>query len=226
MLIAYIGVLLVLLAFTKTRAAWAACAAVFLVFGIFFERRYLIYLVLGGALALVIPEVYDRVANIYYGARMNSFEWRRILWESAWNWMKWKDMPMGYGLDSFSYYSLRFLPPGLWPDRLVGPHAHSVYVQLLFETGVVGLMCGVWLYLRLLASLVKSFIYDRMRTVIVVALVVGNLVASFSDNMLAYLPFNWCFWFVIGSACAVSIAERESKANQDERTVASLNSAL
>lgn len=40
------------------------------------------------------------------------------------------------------------------------------------------------------------------------------LVVSYSDNMLDYLAFNWYFWFVMGTACAVAVA---GKAESPER---------
>ncbi|MFY0100015.1 hypothetical protein ABTQ08_21355, partial [Acinetobacter baumannii] len=40
----YLGVLMVLLLLTQTRSAWAAVLVLFVLYGLMFERRYLIYL--------------------------------------------------------------------------------------------------------------------------------------------------------------------------------------
>jgi O-antigen ligase len=208
-LLLYILVLVVLLLFTKTRAAWAACAAIFLVFGIFSERRYLVYLLATSALALLIPEVRERILDAfdptsYWTSQYNSYEWRKDLWRSAWNWMSLGSMPFGYGLASFQHYSPQFLTSHLWPTNGVIEYgAHSLYVQWFFETGVVGVLAAAWLYFRLLRILAAGLKEDRLQTIIILALVCGYLVASYSDNMLSYLPVNWCFWFLLGSACAV-----------------------
>ena len=37
------------------------------------------------------------------------------------------------------------------------------------------------------------------------------LVMSYSDNMLSYLSFNWYFWFLMGTACAVATSAAKEK---------------
>ncbi|MDP2248609.1 MAG: polymerase, partial [Nitrosomonadales bacterium] len=53
----YIFIMLALLIMTKTRSAWAACFVIFMVYGVFFERKYLFYLVLAPVVAMLIPSV-------------------------------------------------------------------------------------------------------------------------------------------------------------------------
>ena len=210
-LFAYIGVLLVDLMLTKTRSAWAACVLVFLMYGLIFERRYLIYLVIGGMLAMLVPDVRDRLleldaAKVYWTNNMpsNSYEWRQMLWESGIGYMKWSSLPLGYGLQSFAFYSIDFFPlanGGNWG-------AHNVYVQWLFEAGILGLLCAAWLYFRLFSILKLGIKGDKLGTVIIVTVVIEYLVVSYSDNMLDYLAFNWYFWFVVGAACSIIVRQQ------------------
>jgi hypothetical protein len=68
--------------------------------------------------------------------------------------------------------------------------------------GLAGLLAYLWLYGRLLWMLRAMVPLDRLGAFISIALIVVYLVISFSDNMLAYLSFNWYFWFMVGAACS------------------------
>ncbi len=198
----YLLLLLVMLMATKTRSAWAGCLLIFLVYGCFFQRRFLLYALLAPGLLLLEPGVRDRLQDLLGqeqgGAGLNSYAWRLLLWKSGLAWMQQGQALFGYGLDSFKFYSPRFFPlPGRdsWDP-------HNVYVQLYFETGVAGLLAMVWLFWRLLRWLGRGLAHDRAGATILIALVAAYLAVSYSDNMLYYLSFNWSFWFFIGCACA------------------------
>ncbi|CAG0978681.1 hypothetical protein MTYP_01633 [Methylophilaceae bacterium] len=214
---AYLLLLLALLVLTQTRSAWAACIIVFAVYGLMFERRYLLYLLLAPLLALMMPSVRDRLLDLGSGneyvqyARLNSFAWRLLLWESALDWMSPVKVAFGYGLNAFKHYSPVFFP--LAGNTNFG--AHSTYVQWFFETGAVGVLASAWMYLRLFFTLQAGFRQNRLHAVITITLLVEYLFFAFSDNMLDYLSFNWYFWFFIGSAVALTMA---SKAEEKPET--------
>jgi O-antigen ligase len=218
LLFAYMVALFTLLLLTKTRSAWAACLFVFAVYGVVFERRFLIYLVVVTGLLLLVPAIQDRLMDLMQGNQrlqfetLNSYAWRKSIWEAGLGWMKLADMPMGYGLESFRYYSEAFFPMA----GTMRPGAHSVYVQWFFEAGLVGLLCSIWLFYRLLAMLKTGYRKDRLGTVIVITIVFEYLVMSYSDNMLGYISFNWYFWFLMGAACAVNIQGEDGPSAQSE----------
>lgn len=146
-------------------------------------------------------------------AKLNSFAWRVLMWESGLQWMRTSNYFLGYGLESFRFYSPEFFP-------LAGkynPGAHSVYVQLLFELGVFGLSAFLWLYVRMLAGIRAMARVDKLGAFVCAFLVVNYLVFSFSDNMLGYLSFNWYFWFVIGAAIAVAVRQPAQAAAEPAR---------
>jgi len=204
LLLSYVCVLLA----TQTRSAWVAAAVLFLLYGLFVERRFLVYLVAVPLLALAfVPELRERLLDLLQGneavqyAKLNSFAWRRLLWESGLRWMSPWQLPTGYGYNAFVVHSVDFFP--LAGNLHWG--AHSVFVQLLFDLGVVGLGCYLWLFWRawrLTAPLRRT---HALLWIVCTAELAAYLVISASDNMLAYLVFNWYFWFVIGAACALAL---------------------
>ena len=211
MMVLYMLALFALLILTKTRSAWAACFVIFAVYGLLFERKYLVYLLFAPLLGLLIPSVRDRILDLGQGneyvqyAHLNSFAWRVLMWQSAVEWMDKAKYLFGYGLNSFKYYSPVFFP--LAGTTNFG--AHSTYVQWLFEAGVVGVLAAAWMHVRLFFTLLAGWLRDRLRAVISITLVVEYLFFAFSDNMIDYLAFNWYFWFFLGMACAVTMLPPE-----------------
>lgn len=201
----YVPVLLGQLLLTQTRSAWMACFVIFVLYAMLFERKYLLYLLLLPLAVVFIPSVHDRLMDLGEGnelvrnAPLNSFAWRVVLWKSAIAWMEPLRLVHGYGLDSFGSFAATFFPM----DRSVRWDAHNVYVQFLFEMGVLGLLCYLWLYARVLWTIRAFARIDRVSGFLLLAIVVQYLIVSFSDNMFRYLVFNWYFWFVVGGACAL-----------------------
>ncbi|QBP75355.1 O-antigen ligase family protein [Herbaspirillum huttiense] len=197
----YLGVLMVLLLLTQTRSAWAAVLVLFVLYGLFFERRYLIYLLVLCCLSLLIPSVQQRLLDLDGGgtvvgtyAKLNSFAWRVLLWESALNWMSSSRYLTGYGVEAFGYYVKVFFPLSGNIEWM----AHNVYVQLFFDTGVIGLVTYLALFYQAFRALLLLYPKDRLGGGILMCALVEYLVVSASDNMLSYLAFNWYFWMAMG----------------------------
>ena len=216
----YTFLMLALLVLTQTRSAWIACFSLFAAYGLFFERRYLLYLLVIPLLAMLIPSVRERLLELGAGnevvqyAKLNSFAWRVYIWESGLNWMRPEKYLLGYGIDSFQHYSPTFFP--LAGKTHFG--AHNLYVQWLFELGALGLLAYLWLFARLLWLLKSLLPIDKLGGVIVISLVIQYLIVSASDNMVSYLVFNWYFWFVAGSACAVAVQAGTTKTKTKTKT--------
>lgn len=201
----YLVLLLGVLALTKTRSAWAATAISFGLYALLFERRYLLYMFLLSAVALMIPGVLDRFTDLEQGntvgtyANLNSFAWRVYLWQTALDWMARSTYLFGNGFQSFKEYSVIFFPFAGGTNW----GAHSVYVQLLFELGVIGVLAFGWLYLRVLKELFKLIKIDKLAAFSLIVVVVNFLICCFSDNMLDYLVYAWYLWFAVGAGCAL-----------------------
>jgi O-antigen ligase len=204
-LTAYIFVLLGVLLLTQTRSAWTATAITFTIYALLFERRFLLYMFVLGAVALMIPGVFDRIADLGQGntvktnASLNSFAWRVYLWQTGLGWMRPSAYMLGNGLLSFKEYSQIFFP-------LAGKMkwgAHSVYVEIIFELGLAGLLSFCWLYLKVLLGLVKLIKIDPLAAFSLIVIILNFLICCFSDNMLDYLSYAWYLWFAVGAGCAL-----------------------
>lgn len=212
----YVPYLLVLLLLTQTRSAWMACFAVFGIYALMFERRYLVYLAAAPALAMLVPSVRDRVLDLGSGnevvqyAKLNSFAWRLQIWEYGLRWIRPENLLLGYGFGSFKFYSPTFFPF----SGGVNFGAHNIYVQTLFEFGLAGLAALSWLFARLLRTLKRMARIDKLGAFVAIALVVEYMIISASDNVFSYLAFNWYFWFVVGAGCAVVLRHMEEEGEE------------
>lgn len=202
----YMVYLFGLLVLTQTRSAWIACLVMFVAYALLFERRYLIYLLALPVIALMVPEIRDRLVDLGSGneavgyAKLNSFAWRLRIWESGLQWMEPLRYVYGYGVDGFRNYSTTFFEAA----NKIQWGAHNVYVQWFFDTGALGLLAYLWLYGRTAFFIRQLARRDRLAAFIAIAIVIVYLVVSSSDNMFGYLVFNWYFWFIVGAACALA----------------------
>lgn len=205
----YIVDLFAVLVMTQTRSAWISCAAMFLIYGLLKERKMLLVFALAAGLLLSVPMARTRLTDLTEGTgarsgeKLNSWAWRVRLWQNAWPSIQ-KRVWTGHGLGNFRYLSRGFAD--FSAERKWGVPAHNVYVELLAETGIFGLLA----YLSIYAVVLKRFFSRIFRTkgvqsteaAIVFSYVVGYLMVSFSDNTLYYLSFNWYFWFFLGALSA------------------------
>jgi len=168
------------------------------------DKRYLLCLPLVPFI-IYLPGVAERLSdlqtgNLDYGyAQLNSYEWRKILWQSALDWLMENPseyLVLGYGLGSFEHYQPLFFPRG------EGVGAHNALLQIFFEMGILGVLGVLWLFVSLFAKLKVGYSFDKAGAMIMMTLALAYLVASYSDNMLDYLVFQWYFWFIMGVVCA------------------------
>jgi O-antigen ligase len=133
--------------------------------------------------------------NEYVGwvQNVNAYAWRKILWEKALAFIMQRPL-FGYGLYSFPYYSPTFFP--LETER--GVDAHNVYIQLLFETGLAGLMAYLWIFCRQFIWLFRCWTIDKRRVAMIITITAVYVINSYSDNLLEYVSYGWCYWFALG----------------------------
>lgn len=208
-----------LLLFTKTRNAWFACWFFFFIYGLVKERRYLFFTLALPPLLLFIPEFSYRIIEIFQGEtvvggsdpdQLNSWAWRVHIWKDAMVWIL-RNPLIGYGFTAF-----KTLSP-IFSEFLGGQQfgAHNVYVEILFETGILGLLayCAIYFNViqRCLAGLKSSTQSVSQESAILLAYVISYLVVCIGDNIQYYLVFNWYVWFFIGCMLVPVSAENTDK---------------
>jgi O-antigen ligase len=202
----YILLLLGLVLMTKTRSAWVACYLFFGLYALFYERKYLVVIILAPFLALLIPDVQERVFDLMrdndFGAngygRLNSYAWRKQIWTNAISWMTAPHYILGYGVSSFIHYSTEFGMANAFERQKFEINAHSVYVQMFFELGIFGVISFIYLIYAHIKTLMSVYSKNKLLIFTVIVLLVEFLFESYSDNMMDYLIFNWYLWFVVG----------------------------
>ena len=100
------------------------------------------------------PTEIDSFTQLNDSTRLNSYEWRQALWESAIPQIIEKPL-LGHGLESFKPSTPSFFP-------LIGPEGidgHNFYLQTGFEMGLLGVFALVWL----LGSVARQIMKGRRR---------------------------------------------------------------
>jgi len=196
----YLLPLIIVLVATKTRSAWAGCLFLFLVYGLVADKRVLVLTFILPIFALAIPSVNERIQGLLTGTHyvgwvqdVNAYAWREILWGKALTLIMQKPV-FGYGLYSFPYYSPTFFPLETWR----GVDAHNVYIQLLFETGLAGLFAYLWIFSQKFVWLFRYWRVDKARLTMTAAMISVYVITGYSDNLLEYVSYGWCYWFTVG----------------------------
>lgn len=199
----YLLNIMAILIITETRSAWISCAVFFALYSVMAEKKLLIVGVLAGCVLFFLPPVQERLSDlqegtgVYSNQKLNSWAWRQRLWSDATPEIK-KKIVAGHGLGSFQYYSKEFSDL----EKGHGAPAHNVYVELLFEAGLLGLIGFLAIYQKILSTMYKRYkmrLGDVSReSAILFSYLIGYLMVCYSDNALYYLAFNWYLWFFAG----------------------------
>jgi O-antigen ligase len=202
----YMPVLILFLAFTKTRGAWIAGGLMFLFYALWLDRRLLVVFVALPLLLVVPSPISDRLSDLTNGesiesikelnanTQLNSAAWREALWRSAVPSII-EEPVLGHGLQSFRALTTEFFPLA-GPD---GIDAHNLYLQIVFEMGIVGLAAYLWLLGSLTRWIQEGLRYDPNAIAVALSILAAYVLESFADNMLDYLAFNWYFMFALGT---------------------------
>jgi O-antigen ligase len=221
MLPIYILMLAGLLLMTKTRSAWASCYLLFLVYGFFWERKLLFVVLTVPFLALLIPEIQDRILdatkNTDYGAtgygRLNSYAWRLKIWHDSFEWMSPTRYLTGYGVHSFVHHSMDFGWANAFQRTNFEINAHNIFVQTFFNLGLFGLISFLYLFYSIFKTLIRLYNYNKFLIFIALMALLQLLMQGYSDNIWDYLIFEWYFWFFAGLTISYVSLQKKQKSD-------------
>ncbi len=211
-LYSYLVMQLALLVATQTRSAWAAAFFVFLVYGVFIERKFLIYMAAALPTMLLWPPIQDRLAEALFGMQvrandqMTSYAWRVEMWRAAIPWIQ-EHWLSGWGLDSYTDYSAIFF----LLEYKRAYDAHNLFIQLAFEIGIPGVLAFIVIFFWLIAASLRTFPHAPLESVLIAASCVGFLMISYSDNVHRYLVSNWYIFFMLGTLSAITWLPRRAR---------------
>lgn len=114
------------------------------------------------------------------------------------------DKPLlGYGIDGFRLHSYEFIRRSTY--------AHNNYVEILFDTGIVGFIIYYALYAQILYCLIKNICQQENRTYLILLI----LVVIMEIGMVSYNSL-YCQIIILMCYCAVKI-NSNSKVNNKEK---------
>ena len=226
------AVCILCLVLTYSRGAWLGCGASLALCGLVVAKRFRIgplmarLLTLGVVLAVLAAgviagssRVRERLGSVSR-PDVGTGNVRLVVWRGALE--MWKKRPVfGNGLGQFKvrfphYRDRHYLKLGL---RDLTRYAHSEYLDLLVETGVVGLcafLAFVGVLFRHVLRRMRSIEDERLRLITLGCLagVLGLLVHNTVSVNMRWTVGSFCFWLFAALACACANLERFRKADE------------
>jgi putative inorganic carbon (hco3(-)) transporter len=222
--ILFCGLIIYAIFLTFSRGAWVGLAAGVFFYGIFFDRRLFMIVLLGliilGILILSSARIQEivksrdpyrqYVLNFRHDPRIKAYSYvtqvlpESIYWGSGVGTYRYLAKPLGSKLDT--------------PDNM--------YLVRLVETGVVGVIAFFFLLGRIISSLKKNVMETRCGRALpgelgpfLLAGIVGFLIDMMSFDALYFPAIRTMFWIVIGIGCsnvAVEGVKAEVKCHEDK----------
>ena len=184
---------------TFSRSSWLATGAVISSLTLWLNRKlFIILLVLGLLSLLIVPYARERVLQ-----SVNSKDWstgRVQLWSYAFDKME-NHLLMGYGLGSFKTVLTEKERNSL-PDTGVG-NWHNQYIQIVMESGIIGLVSFLWLIFELYLGMIYGLInitdqYVRGKLIGGIAVLSSVLILSMFETFLSSPVGNVTFFCLMG----------------------------
>lgn len=195
------------LLFTKIRGAWISLGVISLLLFpmVPVPRKHklwfaMVMILLAGAVFLNQPKLQK---SLLEGATLQaqSVSERLLMWKSAKN--MFLDHPgLGIGLGNFGdLYEQKYILPEAKEGR--HPHPHSIYLQTLAETGILGFVAFSAVWGCALRRVIRNALQpdaDFWKKAVPFS-ILGFLLYGLTDNLIYHFPagFQFC-WFLIGAS--------------------------
>ncbi len=189
---------------TSSRGAWLGFAAGILMFTILKLAKYIPLFIAGGILAIpLVPKVVLQRISTIGNVQDTSNQYRTYIWEGAINMIKdfWIT-GVGYGYWAFrnTFYEYTIKGAKAW-------HSHNMYLEILAEMGIFGLLTFAWVIFSLFFHSIKFILKskDKYLSYVSAGLLAGLLsilVHGVAEHIL-YMPKSvilfWMFAAFISS---------------------------
>ncbi len=203
--------LLATIALTYTRIAWIGVVALFIIIGLVYYKKILVYVLAGVALfyGLFYPLNNFLINNFNFNLQSSTLISRLTTRNEDSDSVVWRinlankvlplfeDRPvLGYGYGSF---------PKVWDDNKDVANiwdntseAHNDYIKIAFESGIIGLILFLIIFIELFYKQISFAVKNKWINIVFIASIAIYLILSLSDNMLHHTPMIWWLWAVWG----------------------------
>ncbi len=199
------GVMFVCLLLTSSRGAWLGFAAAMLMFVVLKFFKYIFFFLAGGVLSIPLaPKVILQRISTIGNIKDSSNEYRTYIWEGTIKMIKdfWIT-GVGYGYWAFknTFYEYSIKGTKTW-------HSHNMYLEIIAEMGIFGLLTFAWFVLSLFIHSAKFILRtdDKYLSYVSTGLLAGFLsimVHGVAEHIL-YMPKSvimfWMFAAFISTA--------------------------
>jgi len=187
-------ILFVAIMLTFTRGIWLGILFSLLTLGIISNKKLLFFIILFFiSLILLIPQTRKR---IFSTVNISSDQKVRIYFLKETPKLITKRIVLGYGPDSFRKVFYEHYPD--FPEK--GHfHPHNMYLHIFFELGILGLICFLFLFYKILKWLIKIYYlsYEKFLKVmilgsigsVIVFLIYGMVDEPFRAHFAPYVLF-------------------------------------
>ncbi|NLN48958.1 MAG: polymerase, partial [Clostridiales bacterium] len=202
-------VMFVCLLLTSSRGAWLGFASAMMMFTILKLSKYIPLFLAGGILTIPLaPKVIIQRISTIGNIKDSSNEYRTYIWEGTIKMIKdfWVT-GVGYGYWAFknTFYEYSIKGTKTW-------HSHNMYLEIMAEMGIFGLLTFAWFVLSLFIHSIKFILKtkDKYLSYISAGLLAGFLsimVHGVAEHIL-YMPKSVImFWMFAGFISTARIIE-------------------
>ncbi len=207
------GTMFICLILTSSRGAWLGFAAGMLLFVFLKLLKFIPFFLAGGILSIPLaPKVVLQRISTIGNIKDSSNEYRTYIWEGTIKMIKdfWVT-GVGYGYWAFrnTFYEYSIKGTKTW-------HSHNMYLEIMAEMGIFGLLSFAWVVLSLFIHSIKFIMRskDKYLSYISTGLLAGFLsimVHGVAEHIL-YMPKSvilfWMFAAFITSAGTIGTYEK------------------
>lgn len=211
-----VGSMLGCLILTWSRGGWLGIAVATMIFLVVLDRRFIVLGILGilALLPMLPHDILLRLGSI--GSMSDSSTAYRV-----YIWMATMDMLRDYWMFGIGTGVAAFhcVYPGYSFNAVSAPHAHSLYLQMFCECGILGLVAILGVFISAVRTLCGALsrtkgIQNRAWMAAALGGLAGFAVQSATDYSFYNYRVTLMFWVVVGLAAALGLCHAGEEAGQ------------
>ena len=210
-----LGAMLICMVFTMSRGCWVGLLLAAAVFAVFTDWRLVAF---GAVCIFLLPFMLPESIIMRFTSIGNvtdtSTSYRVFIWLGTLNMLK--DFGIyGIGLGSSAYNKIY---PFYSYSSIHAPHAHNIYLQLLCETGAVGLLTLILTVVTACKKMLLTRIQRKKTFPAILAIsVIAGLLGFMLQGAFDYVWYNYRVFLMFWMVMALGVATRRVKAEAGEK---------